>query len=67
MLQPKFTVKTPEIQLVVTSGWKKTKKGCKFKITVPANTAAEIRLPDGRTETVHAGRYTYELSQHSTR
>lgn len=33
----------------------------KFTFEIPVNTTAKIRLPDGRTETVTAGRYEYEI------
>lgn len=45
----------------VTSRWKKTDAGVQFTFTVPANTSAEIILPDGSARTVGAGRYTYEV------
>ena len=43
----------------VTSGWKKTEKGYKFTVSVPANTTASLILPDGRKETLLAGEYTF--------
>lgn len=45
----------------VRSRWEKTGGGLSFEIKIPPNCTAEIRLPDGRTEKVSAGRYTYEL------
>lgn len=39
----------------VKSGWKKTEKSYEYQIEIPANTTAEIILPDGRKETVSAG------------
>ncbi len=45
----------------VRSRWERTEKGFRFEIEIPANTSAEIRLPDGRTETVTAGRYEYAV------
>lgn len=44
----------------VACGWEKTERGWKYTVSVPANTAAEIVLPDGRTKTVGAGEYTIE-------
>ena len=41
------------------SSWKRTDNGVEFTVTIPANTTAEIILPDGRTETVGAGKYEY--------
>ena len=43
----------------VESGWEKTDDGYAFAVTVPANCTAEVRLPDGRVETVCAGTYTF--------
>ena len=45
----------------VKSRWEKTDNGVKFEIEIPANCTAEITLPDGRTETVNAGRFTYAI------
>ena len=45
----------------VTSRWEKTAAGDLFTFTVPANCTAEIVLPNGKTETVTAGRHEYEL------
>ena len=44
----------------VTSAWKRENGRTIFTIAIPANCEAEIKLPDGRTETVNTGRYTYE-------
>ena len=44
----------------VTSGWEKTEIGTRFTIEIPPNTTATITLPNGKTETVNAGRYSYE-------
>ena len=43
----------------VRSGWKKTEAGYEYEIEIPANTVADIILPDGRKETVGAGHYEY--------
>ena len=45
----------------VASAWKKENSRTVFTIDIPTNCDAEIRLPDGHTETVRAGRYSYEL------
>ena len=45
----------------VKSRWEKTDSGMKYTFEIPANTTAEIILPDEQTETVSAGRYSYEL------
>lgn len=45
----------------VTSRWERTDAGTRFTFSIPANTSAEIYLPDGRVERVGAGRYTYEV------
>ena len=41
----------------VKSRWEKTESAVNYSITIPANCTAEIRLPDGRTQTVTAGGY----------
>jgi alpha-L-rhamnosidase len=41
----------------VTSRWEKNEEGLKYTITIPANCTAEIIFPDGRQETVSAGRH----------
>lgn len=43
----------------VSSSWERTENGWKYVISVPANTSAEIVLPDGRKKTVGAGVYTF--------
>ena len=45
----------------VKSRWEKTDSSVRFEIEIPANCTAEIRLPDGRTEKVCAGRFEYEV------
>ena len=45
----------------VKSRWEKTAGGVKFTFTVPANTTADIILPDGTKKSVTAGEYQYEL------
>lgn len=45
----------------VESRWEKVDGSTRFTFSVPANCTADIHLPDGRTETVCAGRYTYEI------
>ena len=47
----------------VASAWKLNEAGdgYHYEIRIPANTTAEIRLPDGRTEEVGAGSYAYEF------
>ena len=43
----------------VKSTWRRTNSKLTFEIVIPANCEAEIRLPDGRKETVTTGRYTF--------
>ena len=43
----------------VKSTWRRTNSKLAFEIVIPANCEAEIRLPDGRKETVTTGRYTF--------
>lgn len=43
----------------VVSSWKKTKNGIAYEIVIPANTAAKIVLPDGRTKMVGAGTHCF--------
>lgn len=45
----------------VKSRWEKTGIGTCFEVEIPSNTTATITLPDGKAETVNAGRYHYEL------
>lgn len=45
----------------VKSRWEKVEGGVAFTFTVPANTTAEIVLPNGRKESVTAGEYHYEI------
>ena len=45
----------------VKSRWEKSDSGVKYTFEIPANCTAEIRLPDGKTETVTAGRFEYAL------
>ena len=43
----------------VESCWEKTESGVRYTATIPANCTAEIRLPDGRKETVTTGRHQF--------
>lgn len=43
----------------VKSRWEKTESGIQYRITIPSNCTAEIRLADGRTENVTAGSYQF--------
>ena len=43
----------------VSCGWKKGEKGYTYAVSVPPNCSADILLPDGRTQTVGAGEYTF--------
>ena len=43
----------------VKSTWRRANSKLAFEIVIPANCEAEIRLPDGRKETVTTGRYTF--------
>ena len=43
----------------VSVEWKKKGDGYRYKISIPANTSADIILPDGRKEKVEAGNYEY--------
>ena len=45
----------------VSSAWKKENGKIIFTIGIPANCEADIVLPNGRRETVTAGRYTYDV------
>ena len=43
----------------VACGWKKDVENYFYEITIPANTVAEIKLPDGRRQKVTAGSYQF--------
>lgn len=45
----------------VESRWQKTADGFTLTVTIPANTTAEIRLPNGMEQSVSAGTYTYSF------
>ena len=45
---------------MIKSRWEKKGSGVRYNISIPSNCTAEICLPDGRTETVTTGEYTYE-------
>lgn len=47
----------------VESGWRKTDKGMEFTVTVPANCAAHVVLPDGSERDQGAGTQTYWISE----
>ncbi len=46
---------------LVESGWKKEDGKTLFTVTIPANTTAEVQLPDGSCHCVTAGTHTYTL------
>lgn len=43
----------------VKCGWKKDGNGYVYEISVPANTVATVKLPDGTTEEIGAGEYMF--------
>lgn len=45
----------------VESGWRKTDRGMEFTVTVPANCAAHVVLPDGSGREQGAGTQTYQI------
>jgi len=45
----------------IVSTWKIENDKTYFTFEIPANCTADIQLPDGRKESVNAGRYIYEL------
>lgn len=47
---------------LVFSKWTKSDGAIRFEFTVPANTEAHIRLPDGTNTTVAAGHHTFEIA-----
>lgn len=57
-----FTFANAEYQSVygkVISGWKKQEDNFIFEIEIPANTTADIILPNGIKQTITAGKYTF--------
>lgn len=66
MIAPKpgghFTYANAEYQSVygkVVSDWKKQEDKYSFEIEIPANTTADIILPNGTKQTITAGKYTF--------
>lgn len=66
MIAPKpgghFTYANAEYQSVygkVVSGWKKQEDKYSFEIEIPANTTADIILPNGTEQTITAGKYIF--------
>lgn len=47
----------------ILSGWTETETYYRLKVTVPANTTAQIRLPDGSCHTVEAGEHCFEWTK----
>lgn len=45
----------------VSSRWKKTETGMAFEIHIPANTTADIILPNGTQQCVQGGSYSYKI------
>ena len=41
----------------VSVAWKKEEKNISYEIEIPANTSALVRFPDGRKQTLGAGKY----------
>lgn len=46
----------------VESAWERTADGVKFSFTIPANTTAEVVLPNGEHRTLGAGKYEMECA-----
>jgi len=43
--------------MTMESAWEKTERGMKYRITIPANTTAEVILPGGESKTLTAGQH----------
>ena len=46
----------------VISRWKKNLMKLEWTVTIPANTTAEVYLPDGKVENIGSGTYTYKVN-----
>ncbi len=61
-----FTFANAKYQSVygkVISGWKKQEDKYIFEFEIPANTTADIFLPNGKKQTITAGKYNLEIKQ----
>lgn len=43
----------------VAVAWKKEEKNIAYEIEIPANTTAQVLLPDGRQESLGTGKYNF--------
>ena len=74
VLKPTFDIKnltfvnasyrTPYGKLV--SNWRKKAKTILWNVVIPANTTAEIHLPNGKIERIGSGSYNYNIESTST-
>lgn len=46
---------------IIVSKWKKTLQYLEWEITIPANTTAEVHLPDGKIEQLGSGNYHFNV------
>jgi alpha-L-rhamnosidase len=46
---------------MVESAWQREQKGITFQVSIPANTSATIILPNGKSYSVGAGKYSYTI------
>lgn len=46
----------------VVSKWKKTLQQLEWDVTIPANTTAEVHLPNGKVEQIGSGSYHYSVA-----
>ena len=47
---------------VAESGWERTESGYRFSVSVPCNTTATVTLPNGTSQHLPAGTYSWQLS-----
>ena len=47
----------------VTSGWEKKDGNIVYTVEIPSDCTAEITLPDGKTQSVSAGKYSYTVHE----
>ena len=45
----------------VISGWERTADGTVFRVSIPANTEAELTLPGGTRKRLSAGSYSFSV------
>ncbi len=61
-LMAECSIAVPTVAGEIRAAWRRTRRGCDFRLTVPGGTSARVLLPDGTSRICGAGRHKIEVN-----